>query len=71
MSINKKGFIRKTLDDKEEQAAAKKDQEKKDKKKKKTAAELKKAQLALAKIKNLKKGKNIKIVDRSGNRAYA
>jgi|13_taG_2_1085334.scaffolds.fasta_scaffold270649_2 hypothetical protein len=71
MSINKKGFIRKTLDDKEKNTAAKKEQEKKDNKKKKTDAELKKAQASLDRIKKLKKGKNTKIVDRSGNRAYA
>ena len=71
MSINKKGFIRKSLDDKEENAKAKKEKENKNKKKKKTDAELKKAQASLDRIKKLKKGKNTKIVDRSGNRAYA
>ena len=84
MSINKKAFktnkekvfegvakrnanLRKTgeVEDKE----GKKEEE--GKKKKKTAAELKKAQLALAKIKKAKSDKNTKMVDRSGNRAYA
>jgi hypothetical protein len=84
MSINKKAFktnkekvfegvakrnpksLRKTgeVEDKE----GKKEEE--GKKKKKTAAELKKAQQALAKIKKAKSDKNTKMVDRSGNRAY-
>ena len=71
MSINKKGFIRKSLDEKEKNAVAKKEEKEKAKKKKKTAAEVKKAEKALREIKLAKGDKNTKIVDRSGNRAYA
>ena len=69
--INKQGFIHRTVGQNEKITKEAREKKEKKKKEEKTAAEVKKAKKALEKIKLAKGDKKTKIVDRSGNRAYA